>query len=188
MGLPYLHVHAGTPFAYNDWGKQALFVSDGIDGKSQHPTVVYKPDLFAVNNRIDHVFSKLNARQASLALSKVGTYTERVVIPEGYYGTFFASGYEDDKQPFRWVIGRVDGGTPGMVITKLKNQAFRYGWRACGRLRCGLTREGQLSWCGLRIAPYDPDQVVAGVPEYEFRIRLVGEYEGCSWVCASCDG
>lgn len=167
MGLPYLHVHAGTPFAYNDWGKQALFVSDGVDEKSQHPTVVYKPDSFAVNNQLDHVFSKLNARQASLALSKVGTYTERVVVPEGYYGAFFASGYEDDKQPFRWTLQRVDGGAPGMVITRLKNQVFSMSeglWEIT--MRPG--QEGQLSWSGLRVMPYDPDQVAAGVSEYEF--------------------
>lgn len=167
MGLPYLHVHAGTPFAYNDWGKQALFVSDGVDEQSQHPTVVYKPDLFAVGNQLDHVFSKLNARQASLALSKVGTYTERVVVPEGYYGTFFASGYEDGEQPFRWSIGRVDGGTPGTVITKLKNQVFSMGeglWEITMRPGQG----GQLSWCGLRITSYDPAQVLAGPAEYKF--------------------
>lgn len=167
MGLPYLHVHAGTPFAYNDWGKQALFVSDSLDEKSNHPTVVYKPDSFAVKNQINFVYKQLNARQASLALSKIGTYTERVVIPEGYYGTFFASGYEDGKVPFQWVIARVDGGTPGTVITKLKNQVFSLGeglWEIT--MRPG--QEGQLSWCGLRVAPYDPDQVLAGTPEYEF--------------------
>lgn len=167
MGLPYLHVHAGTPFAFNDWGKQALFVSDGVDEKSQHPTVVYKPDSFAVGNQLDQVYKKLNARQDSLALSKIGAYTERVVIPEGYYGTFFASGYEDGKRPFDWVIGRVDGGTPGTVITKLKNQVFSMGeglWEITMRPGQG----GQLSWCGLRVTPYDPDQVAAGVSEYEF--------------------
>ena len=167
MGLPYLHVHAGTPFAFNDWGKQALFVSDGVDEKSQHPTVVYKPDSFAVGNQLDQVYKKLNARQDSLALSKIGAYSERVVIPEGYYGTFFASGYEDGKRPFDWVIGRVDGGTPGTVITKLKNQVFSMGeglWEITMRPGQG----GQLSWCGLRVTPYDPDQVAAGVSEYEF--------------------
>lgn len=167
MGLPYLHVHAGTPFAFNDWGKQALFVSDGIDEKSQHPTVVYKPDPFAVNNQIGHVFNKLNGRQASLALSKVGTYTERVVVPEGYYGTFFASGYEDGKQPFRWAISRVDSGTPGTVITKLKNQVFSMS-EGLWEITMRPDQEGQLSWCGLRITPYDPAQVLAGPPEYEF--------------------
>ena len=167
MGLPYLHVHAGTPFAYNDWGKQALFVSDSIDEKSQHPTAVYKPDPFAVKNQFDNVFNKLNARQASLALSKVGTYTERVVVPEGYYGVFFASGYEDGKQPFRWTISRVDGGTPGTVITKMKNQVFSMSeglWEIT--MRPG--QDGQLSWCGLRITPYDTAQILAGPPEYEF--------------------
>ena len=167
MGLPYLHVHAGTPFAYNDWGKQALFVSDSLDEKSQHPTVVYKPDPFAVKNQLDPVFKKLNARQDSLALSKIGTYTERVVIPEGYYGTFFASGFEDGKLPFRWAIARVDGGTPGTVITKEKNQVISMGeglWEIT--MRPG--QEGQLSWCGLRVAAYDPDQGVVGTPEYVF--------------------
>lgn len=167
MGLPYLHVHAGTPFAYNDWGKQALFISEGIDEKSCHPTVVYKPNSFAVNNQLDNVFSKLNARQASLALSKVGTYTERVVVPEGYYGTFFASGYEDSKRPFKWALQRVDGGTPGMVITKLKNQVFSMS-EGLWEITMRPLQEGQLSWCGLRIMPYDPDQVLAGVSEYEF--------------------
>lgn len=167
MGLPYLHVHAGTPFAYSDWGKQALFISEVIDEKSRHPTVVYKPDPFAVGNQLDHVYSKLNARQASLALSKVGTYTERVVVPEGYYGTFFASGYEDGKRPFSWVISRVDGGTPGMVITRLKNQVFSMNeglWEIT--MRPG--QDGQLSWCGLRVTPYDTAQILAGPPEYEF--------------------
>lgn len=167
MGLPYLHVHAGTPFAFNDWGKQALFISEGIDDKSQHPTAVYNPDPFAVKNQLDHVYKKLNARQDSLALSKIGTYTERVVVPEGYYGTFFASGYEDGKRPFEWALQRVDGGTPGAVVTKLKNQVFSFGeglWEIT--MRPG--QEGQLSWCGLRVTPYDPDQVVGGVPEYEF--------------------
>lgn len=167
MGLPYLHVHAGTPFAYNDWGKQALFISEVIDEKSHHPTVVYKPDSFAVNNQLDHVYKKLNARQASLALSKVGTYTERVVVPEGYYGVFVASGYEDGKQPFKWTISRVDGGTPGVVITKLKNQVFSMSeglWEIT--MRPG--QNGQLSWCGLCITPYDPDQVIAGPADYEF--------------------
>lgn len=167
MGLPYLHAHAGTPFAYNDWGKQALFISEGIDEKSQHPMAVYKPDPFAVKNQLDHVYKKLNARQDSLALSKIGTYTERVVVPEGHYGTFFASGYKDGKQPFEWVLQRVDGGTPGVVVTKLKNQVFSFGeglWEIT--MRPG--QEGQLSWCGLRVTPYDPDQVVAGASEYEF--------------------
>ena len=167
MGLPYLHVHAGTPFAYNDWGKQALFVSDGVDEKSQHPTVVYKPDFFAVGNQMNHVFNKLNSRQASLALSKPGTYTERVVVPEGYYGVFFTSGYEDGKQPFRWTLQRVDGGVPGTVITKLKNQVFSMS-EGLWEITMWPGQEGQLSWCGLRIAPYNPDQMLAGVSEYEF--------------------
>lgn len=167
MGLPYLHVHAGTPFAYNDWGKQALFISDGIDEKSRHPTVTYKPDSFAVNNQLDHVYKNLNARQDSLALSKIGTYTERVVVPEGYYGTFFASGYEDGKQPFKWVLQRVDGGIPGVVVTKLKNQVFSFG-EGLWEITMRPLQDGQLSWCGLRVTPYDPDQVVAGTSEYEF--------------------
>ena len=167
MGLPYLHVHAGTPFAYNDWGKQALFISENIDDKSKHPMVVYKPDPFAVKNQLSQVFNKLNARQISLALSKIGTYTERVVIPEGYYGAFFVYGYEDGKQPFNWALQRVDGGTPGAVVTKLKNQAFGVTeglWEITMRPLQG----GQLSWCGLRVAPYDPNQVAVATEEYEF--------------------
>ena len=88
-------------------------------------------------------------------------------------GRFFASGYEDGKQPFRWSLQRVDGGVPGTVITKLKNQVFSMSeglWEIT--MRPG--QEGQLSWCGLRVAPYDPDQVLAGVAEYEFHIQLVG--------------
>lgn len=167
MGLPYLHVHAGTPFAYNDWGKQALFVSDTLDAKSHHPTAVFKPDSYAVKNQLDNVFNKLNARQASLALSKIGAYTERVVIPEGYYGVFFAYGYEDGKQPFSWTLQRVDGGVPGAIVMKLKNQVFTLSeglWEITMRPQ----KEGQVSWCGLRVAPYDPDQVLAGTSEYEF--------------------
>ena len=168
MGLPYLHVHAGTPFAYNDWGKQALFVSDDLDEKSQHPTVTYKPDSFAVNNQMDHVYRKLNARQASLALSKPGTYTERVVIPEGYYATFFAYGFEDGKRPFKWDFGRVDdNGLPFHIITKVKNQVFSFG-EGVWEITMKPLQDGQLSWCGLRVTPYDTAQVLAGPPEYEF--------------------
>ena len=167
MGLPYLHVHAGTPFAYNDWGKQALFISEGIDEKSQHPTVVYKPDPFAVKNQLSQVFKQLNARQISLALSKVGAYTERVVIPEGYYGSFFAYGYDDGKQPFNWALQRVDGGTPGVVVTKLKNQIFGV-TEGLWEITMRPLQEGQLSWCGLRVAPYDPDQVAVAPEEYVF--------------------
>ena len=167
MGLPYLHVHAGTPFAYNDWGKQALFISEGIDEKSQHPMVVYKPDPFAVKNQLSQVFNRLNAHQISLALSKVGTYTERVVIPEGYYGSFFAHGYDDGKQPFNWSLQRVDGAAPGVVVTKLKNQIFAV-TEGLWEITMKPLQEGQLSWCGLRVAPYDPDQVAAAPEDYKF--------------------
>lgn len=168
MGLPYLHVHAGTPFAYNDWGKQTLFESPKFDQVTGHPTVTLKADLAASSNAAPPLNSKLNGRQQSLALSKPGTYTERVVIPEGHYATFFAYGFEDGKRPFEWAFGRVDdNGLPFHVVTKVKNQVFSFG-EGVWEITMRPLQDGQLSWCGLRITPYDPAQVIAGPAEYEF--------------------
>lgn len=51
MGLPYLHYHVGSPFAFNDWGKQALFPTKANNPQSGHPGVVLKSGVLQINNK-----------------------------------------------------------------------------------------------------------------------------------------
>ena len=167
MGLPYLHYHAGTPFAFNDWGKQALFPTKDVDSTTGHPGVILKPNMLNMNNQFLTKRDKLNGREQSLALSKPGSYTERVVIPQGWYGTFFAYGFEDNKRPFEWSFMRVDGGDlPLHVITKLKNQVFSFG-EGVWEITMKPVQEGHISWASLRLTKY-PTQADNKPPEYTY--------------------
>ncbi len=152
MGLPYLHYHVGSPFAFNDWGKQALFPTGDLDSKTGHPGVILKPNMLNMKNKFDsYQNDRLNGRETSLSLSKPGTYTERIVIPDGWYGTFFAAGFEDGKRPFEWSFNRVDDGVPTHVITKLKNQVFSFG-EGIWEITMKPLQEGHLAWASLRLS------------------------------------
>lgn len=151
MGLPYLHYHMGSPFAFNDWGKQALFPTREFDSTTGHPGVILKPNILNMENKFNSRTERLNGRETSLALSKQGTYTEHVVIPEGWYGTFFAKGNEDNKRPFEWSFGRIDNKLPLHINTKLKNQVFSFGG-GIWEITMKPLQEGHLAWASLRLS------------------------------------
>ncbi len=151
MGLPYLHYFVGSPFAFNDWGKQALFPTRELDSTTGHPGVILKPNILNMENKFNSMLERLNGRETSLALSKQGTYTERVVIPEGWYGTFFAKGNEDNKRPFEWSFDRIDNKLPLHVNTKLKNQVFSFGG-GIWEITMKPLQEGHLAWASLRLS------------------------------------
>lgn len=165
MGLPYLHYHVGSPFAFNDWGKQALFPTKDLDSKTGHPGVILKPNVLNMENGFDGARNRLNGRETSLALSKPGKYTERVVIPDGWYGTFFAAGFEDGKRPFDWSFTRVDGELPTHVQTTLKNQVFSFG-EGVWEITMKAVQEGHLAWASLRLSKYNTG--TSGFKPYEY--------------------
>lgn len=165
MGLPYLHYHVGSPFAFNDWGKQALFPTKDLDSKTGHPGVILKPNVLNMENEFNSTRYRLNGRETSLALSKPGKYTERVVIPDGWYGTFFAGGFEDGKRPFDWTFTRVDGELPAYVQTTLKNQVFSFG-EGVWEITMKPVQEGHLAWASLRLSKYRTG--ASGFNPYEY--------------------
>lgn len=165
MGLPYLHYHVGSPFAFNDWGKQALFPTKDLDSKTGHPGVILKPNVLNMENGFDGARYRLNGRETSLALSTPGKYTERVVIPEGWYATFFAGGFEDGKRPFYWSFARVDGELPTHVQTTLKNQVFSFG-EGVWEITMKPLQEGHLAWASLRLSKYNTS--ASGFKPYEY--------------------
>lgn len=169
MGLPYLHYHVGSPFAFNDWGKQALFPTKNLDNVTGHPGVILKPDILSMNNKQRNTQNGLNSHEATLSLSKPGSYIERVAVPEGYYATFYAFGHDDGKRPFDWDFNRIGGdGLPLHVATREKNRVFGFG-DGVWEIEMKPAQEGHISWCSLRIRPYDTNELLtSGVPEYDY--------------------
>ena len=152
MGLPYLHYHVGSPFAFNDWGKQALFPTKANNSQSGHPGVVLKGGVLQTNNKFQSEVDRLNGRQVSLALSKVGWYTERVLVPEGYNGAFLSSGPEDNKQPFSFNFRKLTGGTVMFKANKNTVRALDPGLWEVSIIPQG---EGALDWVMMQIVPKD---------------------------------
>lgn len=151
MGLPYLHYHVGSPFAFNDWGKQALFPTRELDSTTGHPGVILKPNILNAENKFNSRSERLNGHETTLALSKPGTYTERVVIPDGYHGTFFAAGFEDGKRPFQWGFARVDGGgLPSHYVGTEKNRIFGFG-EGIWEITMEPLQDGHIAWAALSV-------------------------------------
>ena len=169
MGLPYLHYHVGSPFAFNDWGKQALFPTKNLDNVTGHPGVILKPDILSMNNKQGNTQNGLNSHEATLSLSKPGSYIERVAVPEGYYAVFYAFGHDDGKRPFDWDFNRIGGdGLPLHVATREKNRVFGFG-DGVWEIEMKPAQEGHISWCSLRIRPYDTNELLtSGAPEYNY--------------------
>lgn len=152
MGLPYLHYHVGSPFAFNDWGKQALFPTKANNSQSGHPGVVLKSGVLQMNNKFQSTVDHLNGRQVSLALSKVGSYTERVLVPEDHKGVFLSSGPEDGKSPFAFNFRKLTGVSDTFTINKNTVRALDPGlWEVSILPRF----EGGLDWTMLQIVPED---------------------------------
>lgn len=152
MGLPYLHYHVGSPFAFNDWGKQALFPTKANNSQSGHPGVVLKSGVLQMNNKFQSTVDRLNGRQVSLALSKVGSYTERVLVPEGHKGVFLSSGPEDGKSPFAFNFRKLTGVSDTFTINKNTVRALDPGlWEVSILPRF----EGALDWAMMQIVPED---------------------------------
>lgn len=152
MGLPYLHYHVGSPFAFNDWGKQALFPTKANNSQSGHPGVVLKSGVLQMNNKFQSTVDRLNGRQVSLALSKVGSYTERVLVPEDHKGVFLSSGPEDGKSPFAFNFRKLTGVSDNFTINKNTVRALDPGlWEVSILPRF----EGGLDWTMLQIMPED---------------------------------
>lgn len=152
MGLPYLHYHVGSPFAFNDWGKQALFPTKANNSQSGHPGVVLKSGVLQMNNKFQSTVDRLNGRQVSLALSKVGSYTERVLVPEDHKGVFLSSGPEDGKSPFAFNFRKLTGVSDNFTINKNTVRALDPGlWEVSILPRF----EGGLDWTMLQIVPED---------------------------------
>jgi len=164
MGLPYLHYHAGSPFAFNDWGKQALFPTKANNSQSGHPGVVLKSGVLQMNNKFQSDVDRLNGRQVSLALSKVGSYTERVLVPEDHKGVFLSSGPEDGKSPFAFNFRKLTGVSDTFTINKNTVRALDPGlWEVSILPRF----EGGLDWTMLQIVPEDT-HIDTAVNLYEF--------------------
>ena len=164
MGLPYLHYHVGSPFAFNDWGKQALFPTKANNSQSGHPGVVLKSGVLQMNNKFQADIDRLNGRQVSLALSKVGQYTERVLVPDGYKGVFLSSGPEDNKNPFSFDFRKPTGGTVMFRANKNTVRALDPGlWE----VSITPQQEGALDWAMLQIVPGDT-HIDTAVNLYEF--------------------
>lgn len=152
MGLPYLHYHVGSPFAFNDWGKQALFPTKANNSQSGHPGVVLKSGVLQMNNKFQSTVDRLNGRQVSLALSKVGSYTERVLVPEDHKGVFLSSGPEDGKSPFAFNFRKLTGVSDTFTINKNTVRALDPGlWEVSILPRF----EGALDWAMMQIVPED---------------------------------
>ena len=153
MSLPYLHYYAATPLAFNDWGKQALFPTKELDSDSGHRGVILKPNILNQQNKFSSYFGDLNGRQESNSLSKPGSYTERVAIPEGYVGEFYIKGYEDGKQPFNWGFTSKDRNWgPTIVEANVKNRVAVIE-QGVWEIEMSPYTEGHLSWCALRVTP-----------------------------------
>lgn len=164
MGLPYLHYHVGSPFAFNDWGKQALFPTKANNPQSVHPGVVLKGGVLQTNNKFQSTVDRLNGRQVSLALSKVGSYTERVLVPEGHKGVFLSSGPEDGKSPFAFNFRKLTDVSDTFTINKNTVRALDPGlWEITILPRF----EGALDWTMLQIVPEDT-HIDTAVNLYEF--------------------
>lgn len=164
MGLPYLHYHVGSPFAFNDWGKQALFPTKANNSQSGHPGVVLKSGVLQMNNKFQSTVDRLNGRQVSLALSKVGQYTERVLVPEDHKGVFLSSGPEDGKSPFAFNFRKLTGVSDTFTINKNTVRALDPGlWEVSILPRF----EGGLDWTMLQIVPEDT-HINTAVNLYEF--------------------
>lgn len=164
MGLPYLHYHVGSPFAFNDWGKQALFPTKANNSQSGHPGVVLKSGVLQMNNKFQSTVDRLNGRQVSLALSKVGSYTERVLVPEDHKGVFLSSGPEDGKSPFAFNFRKLTGVSDTFTINKNTVRALDPGlWEVSILPRF----EGGLDWTMLQIVPEDT-HIDTAVNLYEF--------------------
>lgn len=169
MGLPYLHYHVGSPLAFNDLGKQALFPTKALDSMTGHPGVILKPDILAMHNKLGREINGLNGREATLSLSKPGNYTERVAVPKGYYATFYSSGFDDSKRPFEWHFDRIGGdGLPTHIETKEKNRIFGFG-DGVWQISMQPLQEGHIAWCSLRIRPENMDELIStGPPLYDY--------------------
>ena len=153
MGLPYLHYHVGSPFAFNDWGKQALFPTKNLNRHTGHPGVILKPNILNMENKRNNRYNSLNSHESVLSLSKAGNYIERVAIPEGYYATFFAYGENDGKRPCEWSFNRIGGdGLPTYVESREKNRVFGFG-DGVWEIEMKPLQDGHLDWCALRIQP-----------------------------------
>lgn len=164
MGLPYLHYHVGSPFAFNDLGKQALFPTKANNSQSGHPGVVLKSGVLQMNNKFQSTVDRLNGRQVSLALSKVGSYTERVLVPEDHKGVFLSSGPEDGKSPFAFNFRKLTGVSDTFTINKNTVRALDPGlWEVSILPRF----EGGLDWTMLQIVPEDT-HIDTAVNLYEF--------------------
>ena len=164
MGLPYLHYYVGSPFAFNDWGKQALFPTKGNNSQSGHPGVVLKGDVLHTRNRFQTEVDRLNGRQVSLALSKVGQYTERVLVPEGHKGVFLSSGPEDNKRPFLFSFRKLTGAPVAFTANKNLVHELDPGLWEMSIIPLG---EGALDWVMLQIVPGDT-HIDTAVNLYEF--------------------
>lgn len=169
MGLPYLHYHIGSPLAFNDLGKQALFPTKALDSMTGHPGVILKPDILAMHNKLGREINGLNTHEATLSLSKPGNYTERVAVPKGYYATFYSSGFDDSKRPFEWRFDRIGGdGLPTHIETKEKNRIFGFG-DGVWQISMQPLQEGHIAWCSLRIRPENMDELIStGPPLYDY--------------------
>lgn len=169
MGLPYLHYHVGSPLAFNDLGKQALFPTKALDSMTGHPGVILKPDILAMHNKLGRKINGLNGREATLSLSKPGNYTECVAVPKGYYATFYSSGFDDSKRPFEWRFDRIGGdGLPTHIETKEKNRIFGFG-DGVWQISMQPLQEGHIAWCSLRIRPENIDELIStGPPQYSY--------------------
>lgn len=172
MSLPYLHYYASSPFAFNDWGKQALFPTSDLDAQSGHKGVILKPDILTMNNKFGRLTgNELNSRQVSLALSKPGNYTERVAIPEGYVGEFYIKGHEDGKLPFNWRFTSKDGGGNLIVVTAdVKNRVAVIN-SGIWEIEMSPWTEGHLAWCALRVTAVEERnqfKFISNPPEYYF--------------------
>lgn len=155
MSLPYLHYYAATPLAFNDWGKQALFPTKELDSDSGHRGVILKPNILNQQNKFSNYFGDLNGRQESNSLSKPGSYTERVAIPEGYVGEFYIKGHEDGKIPFNWNFKSKGGGAVGLVTTaEVKNRVYSIS-SGIWEIEMAPWVEGHLSWSALRVTAVD---------------------------------
>lgn len=171
MSLPYLHYYAATPFAFNDWGKQALFPTDTLDEDSGHKGVILKPDTLTQVNQFHGIWGNINSRQWPLSLSKPGSYTERVAIPEGYVGEFYIKGNTDGKNPFRWSFKPKSGDGHLLVIdAEVKNRIYSIS-SGIWEVEMSPLVEGHVSWVALRVTPVDeqPQHVfLSNPPGYKF--------------------
>lgn len=146
--LPYLHYHIGSPFAFNDYGKQALFPTKALNSESMHPSVLLKAGV--LQTEFDR--AKLNSHEVSLALAHSGQYVERFAIPDGYEGQFVARGPRDAGKPFSFTFTQIGPGTSGTPAIKDGQKNTKYMLKP-GIWELSITpgTGGVLDWCRLEV-------------------------------------